>query len=628
MANRKWIVMPLLILVAGWFLFRNNDEAENQAGSAPPPPTQADSPPSSSESDPIRPNAPAISLAGVITDEDKSLAFGAFDGVVLNAKTRLPITGAEITFASERGIETVHSDKAGSFSLVPSSLATHRLAVATAEGYLSYAPRFESRGVALQSAPGVRLSSITITLIPVVNYSGSVVDAEGLALPGASIQLLHADTGEQSMAPLVDTYESDKKGEFVFQARDFSVLRASHTAEDGAERVGLAAVSPSVQLSHKLVIVVKDPPNQKAIAGVVMGPDHVPLEQVLVQAHVSEGLGWRMPVETRTDSEGMFRFAPPFLSDIRYQLRASFLEYATAFASAVPGDEDVHLELATGGSIRGQVLSKAGKPIASFTVVVMTANEIGSRTIATESFFDSQGHFEIRGVPAGEHVAIVAAHGFAQSEPTSVVALIPPNEPRRTTIVLSGGGTAFGQVVDDEGKPLEGAEVSLENYITAGSLVPLVATTSTDEQGGFELSGLQTGLRTLSVSAFNHHQRLFSGVAITEGTRVGPLAIVLEATVEGEPPKLETTGLGIAVSKTEEGILVGEVIPGGGGHEVGLVNGDVILSIDGESVQAIGFGDAIQRIRGPVGTKIVIGVRRAETSLVDTINATRRKVRI
>jgi C-terminal processing protease CtpA/Prc len=58
------------------------------------------------------------------------------------------------------------------------------------------------------------------------------------------------------------------------------------------------------------------------------------------------------------------------------------------------------------------------------------------------------------------------------------------------------------------------------------------------------------------------------------------------------------------------------VIPGGGGAEVGLVPGDAILSIDGVATVELGFAGAVERIRGPEGTTVALVVRRADGSTV------------
>jgi carboxyl-terminal processing protease len=51
----------------------------------------------------------------------------------------------------------------------------------------------------------------------------------------------------------------------------------------------------------------------------------------------------------------------------------------------------------------------------------------------------------------------------------------------------------------------------------------------------------------------------------------------------------------------------------------------VVISIDGRSVVDLGFADAINSIRGPEGTQVILGVRREGEGL--EIRAVRRLVR-
>ena len=52
---------------------------------------------------------------------------------------------------------------------------------------------------------------------------------------------------------------------------------------------------------------------------------------------------------------------------------------------------------------------------------------------------------------------------------------------------------------------------------------------------------------------------------------------------------------------------MGQVLPGGGAAEAGLLPGDGILRVDGQAVAALGFTEAIQRIRGPEGSRRAAG---------------------
>ncbi|MCA9675585.1 MAG: PDZ domain-containing protein, partial [Myxococcales bacterium] len=76
------------------------------------------------------------------------------------------------------------------------------------------------------------------------------------------------------------------------------------------------------------------------------------------------------------------------------------------------------------------------------------------------------------------------------------------------------------------------------------------------------------------------------------------------------------------------------VIAGGGAAEAGLVEGDRIVTVDGTAVTALGLDGAIQQIRGPVGTQVVLGIEPgagadggASGGPRRDVTVTRRKIR-
>src|SRR5262249_47389898 len=66
----------------------------------------------------------------------------------------------------------------------------------------------------------------------------------------------------------------------------------------------------------------------------------------------------------------------------------------------------------------------------------------------------------------------------------------------------------------------------------------------------------------------------------------------------------------------DDALVVGQVFPGGGAAAAGMRPGDAIVSIDGAPVTAIGFADSIQKIRGPEGSVVRLGVRRDGESVL------------
>lgn len=79
----------------------------------------------------------------------------------------------------------------------------------------------------------------------------------------------------------------------------------------------------------------------------------------------------------------------------------------------------------------------------------------------------------------------------------------------------------------------------------------------------------------------------------------------------------ELTGVGIQITQEEETneIVVVAPIEDTPAFEAGLQAQDIIVEIDGESTEGMALNDAVNRIRGPVGSEVTITVRRGDRIL-------------
>jgi membrane-associated protease RseP (regulator of RpoE activity) len=154
----------------------------------------------------------------------------------------------------------------------------------------------------------------------------------------------------------------------------------------------------------------------------------------------------------------------------------------------------------------------------------------------------------------------------------------------------------------------------------ADALAPLFdAVTGAD--GAFVLEGIPGTGVALTVSAPGHNTRIVSGVR-------PPSAGVIEltATEADAGPKVELVGIGAVLKARGDALVIGEVMPGSGAQAAGLAPGDELVRIDGTLVTELGFIGAIQRIRGPEGTQVLISVRKAGQSSVKELRVSRKKI--
>jgi C-terminal processing protease CtpA/Prc len=59
---------------------------------------------------------------------------------------------------------------------------------------------------------------------------------------------------------------------------------------------------------------------------------------------------------------------------------------------------------------------------------------------------------------------------------------------------------------------------------------------------------------------------------------------------------------------------VAQLLAGGGAAEAGLRRGDLVLEVDGRTVVELGMAGAIDAIRGPEGTQVLLRIRRGDTT--------------
>jgi protocatechuate 3,4-dioxygenase beta subunit len=279
---------------------------------------------------------------------------------------------------------------------------------------------------------------------------------------------------------------------------------------------------------------------------------------------------------------------------------------------------------AQAGRLRGVVHDANGRPATAFSIVVW--QELGALErgpALRRIFFDLGGRFEIDGLSPGNYRITAVARDAAPAAEERVRV----DEIAEVSLRLGRAGRLSGRVLDGESKkPIAGAKVELEgNLGSDDSPLPLLAAAFTGSDGAFSLSGLGRGPFSLATGAPGHHGRLTSGLTLDEGGEGAPLTIELTPTGPGEAPRLELVGIGAVLSGQGDALVIVSVMPSGGAAEASLGAGDQIVSIDGVAVTEIGFAAAIERIRGPEGSTVLLRVRRSGAE--SDVAVSRRKIR-
>ncbi|NOT31073.1 MAG: hypothetical protein HOP15_11550 [Planctomycetes bacterium] len=282
------------------------------------------------------------------------------------------------------------------------------------------------------------------------------------------------------------------------------------------------------------------------IAGKVIGPDHGGMAGIEIEALNSAGaIG--STGESASGKNGEFLIEG--LAQGIYTLRVTATNYDAAPLQRVEtGNTNVVIELFELAVVTGRVVDADGRALTSFTVKARAANEVSNAygaVLAHKAVRDSEGRFELTGVPEGSYVIEGLAEGYAScfSEPfTATQGLVASD----IVVRMTRGGSLSGVVLDAYGNtPIAGAEVSThENDFVDGNLWEIFGALDsamtrtkafTDEQGRFTMDVLTPGLYQVHVRARGFAPDFIGDVEVIEGqeTELPARTLIKGATIDG-----------------------------------------------------------------------------------------------
>jgi len=299
-----------------------------------------------------------------------------------------------------------------------------------------------------------------------------------------------------------------------------------------------------------------------------------------------------------TGADGSFRFAALPAGSFRFV--ATHPERAPGTSPLVTLDgrtahDGVVITLAVGAVVRGRVVDAQRHPIAAAQVRIGPAERGRGRQLdgPRQGYSDAQGRFELRGLPRTA-LSAVALHETGASQVVAVDTTA--GDVGEVVLTLDVTGTISGVVVDPQGQPVEGAQVSAGPAFGAGRppIDPAqlrlrgLPQELTDAAGRFTLTGLLTGSYQISASPARAQGRgrgrARDGITATTGDT--NVRLVLEpdggvrgrvAFSDGTVPELFTVG----VQQIQQGF------GGGDGAFVldGLAPSDYELTVRGPSFE-------------------------------------------
>lgn len=403
-------------------------------------------------------------------------------GVVIRA---LPTATTAVAAPFENGLNgDAVTDSSGRWTLPAVPAGSFRFAAT----HPHFAPAL-SPPVALDGETA--RSGVDLTLRPAARLRGRVVDVRQAPVPGARVEVRTGGNGGR--VGMRAEALTDELGRFELDGLPSVRVRVDAKGERGA------ALAREVDLTGGDAEVTLVLDTDGAVSGEVVDADGVPVAGAQVVAVPEDRGRFAALAESRVGgysavlSDDAGRFTLGGLEEGAYQVRASVVDTVQSVAFwmapgviAHTGDREVQVVLHAPGTVTGRVSLPDGGAPELFSV--------GLTAQVPVWFRGQEGTFSLKNTPVGTWRLRVSAPGFA-SVAVDRVKVSDGAVVDLGRIELKLGRTLRGAVRDDQGRPVEGAQVQVAPQILGdgSGLGGALARTTTDAEGTFTLSGLEQG---------------------------------------------------------------------------------------------------------------------------------------
>jgi protocatechuate 3,4-dioxygenase beta subunit len=411
---------------------------------------------------------------GVVLIDDDPAGVLRLEGQVIDAADD-PVAGATVVISSNPERTTTTEDD-GSFAFDGLVGRPYQIAARAPQGVagpVTTRLTGNSEPVVLKLRPA---SSVTVE---VVDDAGKPVDGATVELRGLDTQVATTTAGKAAVAPVIPGWYQLAAWAPGF-ARSYTWLEVQ--GEATTARVALRKGAP--------------------VAGRVVDGAGAPV----AGARVTFGgaSDWSVQIDERRDGQvtgpdGAFRFDALAAGSVRFDARHP--DFAPASSAIVTLDgktpvDDVEIVLPAGATVSGRVVDKEGAPVASARVRVGVAGAGFVSGPPRQVFSDDGGAFTVRGLPMRAlEAAAVADAGASATVPIDASG----GDVSGVELVIDVTGAIAGVVVDPDGEPIEGVQVSAGPDFRTGPgdvsqwRLRGFPEALTDAGGAFTLSGLVPG---------------------------------------------------------------------------------------------------------------------------------------
>jgi protocatechuate 3,4-dioxygenase beta subunit len=198
-----------------------------------------------------------------------------------------------------------------------------------------------------------------------------------------------------------------------------------------------------------------------------------------------------------------------------------------------PGTEGLVLTLREGASIRGQVVSESGEPIASCSVEALPIGFTGEQGISA-SCDKADGTFDLVGLYDGDWSVTAQATGYAR---TTLPKITIPGQTSPLVVTMRRPATLSGIVLDELGRPVSDAMISVGARVVAERLrreygIRFSSSSRSDSDGLFRINDVEPGAVVLSASARGWKGSQRVELDLQSGQEVTGLRLTLGPAVE------------------------------------------------------------------------------------------------
>ncbi|WP_129729008.1 carboxypeptidase regulatory-like domain-containing protein, partial [Ectobacillus funiculus] len=403
-------------------------------------------------------------------------------GTVTDAQTGTPIAGAGVVMVIQGSgiiVASTQTDQTGNYVLTGIAPGSYNVVISAAN--------FTSQTVSVNLTAG-ETETVNVALTPnPATITGTVRDAiTGNVLSNALIQIFN---GQGSFLASMLT---DVNGQYTISGLPEGMLSIQASAPNFASDMKVITLTPGETETVDFALA----PNPASLTGSVTDAQTgAPLPGTVVQVFIA---GTAVPVKsTLTDPTGLYVING--LNEGEYRVVMSVDNYGSAIFQITLGPGEARVLnaalVANPATIQGQVTDmQTGTPIAGAGVVTVIQ---GSGVIVASTQTDQTGNYVLTGIAPGSYNVVISAANFTSQ---TVSVNLTAGETETVNVALMPNPATINGTVRDAttGNVLSNALIQV--FSSQGNLL---ASTLTDVNGQYTISGLPEGTLSVQASALN-----------------------------------------------------------------------------------------------------------------------------